>query len=191
MYYIPVCWAKGILYPQSTTTSRRQAQLTIHLPYNNPTGVFDRSKDWSATELSLVFRDNLQRLPIYENGKRVVGNEPENVKCTVGPNPIPTSPPVPKPSGAPTPPTPSVTPVPSGGACSAVWQQCGGKTWTGPTCCQAGSVCTVTNEWYSQCTPAPSSSPTTKPIPPPTPILVPTSPPIACQCLVCQQCEIS
>ncbi|KAK1966868.1 family 6 glycosyl hydrolase [Colletotrichum sublineola] len=48
-------------------------------------------------------------------------------------------------------------------ACASQWAQCGGQGWTGPTCCVAGSVCTVGNTFYSQCLPgsaAPSSSST-------------------------------
>ncbi|KAH6661528.1 exoglucanase-6A [Plectosphaerella plurivora] len=49
--------------------------------------------------------------------------------------------------------------------CATVWGQCGGNGWTGPTCCAAGSVCSVGNPWYSQCLPGtappPASSTTT------------------------------
>lgn len=31
------------------------------------------------------------------------------------------------------------------------WGQCGGKTYSGPTQCEAGSECIATSEWYSQC----------------------------------------
>ncbi|KFA80612.1 hypothetical protein S40288_10051 [Stachybotrys chartarum IBT 40288] len=41
---------------------------------------------------------------------------------------------------------------PTGGNCAAVWGQCGGQGWTGPTCCNQ-STCRVSNEWYSQCQP--------------------------------------
>jgi hypothetical protein len=49
-----------------------------------------------------------------------------------------------------------VTPVPSStggsdGTCAQLWQQCGGKRWTGPACCVSGSICKVYNPWYSQC----------------------------------------
>ncbi|KAF6760913.1 family 11 glycosyl hydrolase [Ephemerocybe angulata] len=43
-----------------------------------------------------------------------------------------------------------VLPTPTGN-CAAQWGQCGGQGFTGPTCCQSGT-CTVTNQWYSQCT---------------------------------------
>ncbi|KAK6337056.1 hypothetical protein TWF718_009842 [Orbilia javanica] len=36
-------------------------------------------------------------------------------------------------------------------ACSNLYEQCGGSGWTGPTCCNAGSVCKYSNDWYSQC----------------------------------------
>lgn len=35
--------------------------------------------------------------------------------------------------------------------CAALWGQCGGNTWTGTTCCQAGGVCKVGNEWWHYC----------------------------------------
>lgn len=39
----------------------------------------------------------------------------------------------------------------SGGEpCSALYDQCGGNEWSGPTCCAQGS-CQMQNEWYSQC----------------------------------------
>jgi hypothetical protein len=36
---------------------------------------------------------------------------------------------------------------------NADWAQCGGKEFTGATCCPAGSACAYTNEWWSQCAP--------------------------------------
>ncbi|KAL4268064.1 glycosyl hydrolase 3 family protein [Pleurotus pulmonarius] len=47
-----------------------------------------------------------------------------------------------------------------------VYQQCGGIGWTGGTTCASGSVCTVLNDYYSQCLPGtapPSSSSSTRP----------------------------
>jgi endoglucanase len=177
IWYVPVCWKKGLIYPQSTSTSRKQAQITIHLPYNNPSGTFDRSKDPSFQGLTSVFQDDLRNIPVYENGKLMVGNEPKGVKCGAkpssspsssptpspttkppSPTPVPTPPPTPpKPSPTPSPnppnpPTPTPSPTPST-TCSGLWQQCGGKTWTGPTCCVKRSTCQVTNEYYSQCVP--------------------------------------
>ncbi|KAK7038104.1 glucanase [Favolaschia claudopus] len=37
---------------------------------------------------------------------------------------------------------------------SPVWGQCGGQGWTGATTCASGSVCTVSNPYYSQCLPS-------------------------------------
>lgn len=50
-----------------------------------------------------------------------------------------------------------------------VWGQCGGEGWTGATVCASGSVCTVSNEYYSQCLPS-TSSPTSVPTSVPTSI---------------------
>ncbi|EPS43068.1 hypothetical protein H072_2953 [Dactylellina haptotyla CBS 200.50] len=48
--------------------------------------------------------------------------------------------------------TTSKTTTPGGntGSCAAIWGQCGGIGWTGPTCC-ASSTCTYSNPYYSQC----------------------------------------
>ncbi|KAK6530042.1 hypothetical protein TWF694_003416 [Orbilia ellipsospora] len=38
----------------------------------------------------------------------------------------------------------------SSGSCAAIYYQCGGIGWTGPTCCASGT-CTYGNDYYSQC----------------------------------------
>lgn len=48
------------------------------------------------------------------------------------------------------PPTSTVVPPPTGGTVPK-WGQCGGRGWTGPTQCVAGTTCTVGNPYYSQC----------------------------------------
>ncbi|KAL2203156.1 xylosidase/arabinosidase [Sarocladium strictum] len=45
------------------------------------------------------------------------------------------------------PPTSTVT---GGPACGKLYEQCGGDSWTGATCCAQGK-CTFSNQWYSQC----------------------------------------
>ncbi|KAJ3055554.1 hypothetical protein HK097_010162 [Rhizophlyctis rosea] len=40
----------------------------------------------------------------------------------------------------------------NGGQGSALYGQCGGQGWTGPTTCAQGT-CRVSNQWYSQCLP--------------------------------------
>ena len=37
--------------------------------------------------------------------------------------------------------------------CVALFQQCGGNGYSGPTCCQGTATCKVMNAFYSQCTP--------------------------------------
>ncbi|KAK6523582.1 hypothetical protein TWF281_001563 [Arthrobotrys megalospora] len=51
--------------------------------------------------------------------------------------------------------------VPSAAAQAAVWGQCGGSGWTGPTTCVSGSTCVYSNEWYSQCLPGGAATTTT------------------------------
>lgn len=43
----------------------------------------------------------------------------------------------------------------------AVYGQCGGIGYTGSTVCDSGSVCTYSNDWYSQCLPGGSGGTTT------------------------------
>ncbi|KAJ8518567.1 hypothetical protein ONZ45_g4390 [Pleurotus djamor] len=45
----------------------------------------------------------------------------------------------------------TVVPTPTGGATVPKWGQCGGQGYSGPTVCEAGSTCTFSNPWYSQC----------------------------------------
>ncbi|KAJ1567369.1 hypothetical protein HK096_010083, partial [Nowakowskiella sp. JEL0078] len=47
--------------------------------------------------------------------------------------------------------TTTTTAAGSGGNCAAKYAQCGGQTYSGPTCCASGSTCTYNNQWYSQC----------------------------------------
>ncbi|KAL2197729.1 glycosyl hydrolase family 61-domain-containing protein [Corynascus similis CBS 632.67] len=43
------------------------------------------------------------------------------------------------------------TPPPTNGNVQTKYGQCGGRDWSGPTACAAGSSCSVLNDWYSQC----------------------------------------
>lgn len=55
--------------------------------------------------------------------------------------------------GGSNPPTSQPTNPPTGGGGSgtaALWAQCGGEGYSGPTRCASGS-CKVSNQWYSQC----------------------------------------
>jgi cellulose 1,4-beta-cellobiosidase len=98
---------------------------------------------------------------------------------SVWPQPSPAPSPAPSPSPQPSP-APSPSPQPT--ACAQNWAQCGGRTWTGPTCCVQGA-CVVDNEWYSKCdpnaapAPAPVPAPTPAPVPSPTPAPVPSPTP--------------
>jgi cellulose 1,4-beta-cellobiosidase len=46
-------------------------------------------------------------------------------------------------------------------ACAASWGQCGGKEWTGATCCQSGNGCVKQNDYYFQCIPGAAATTTT------------------------------
>lgn len=47
--------------------------------------------------------------------------------------------------------TPSPTPARETGECVSLWGKCGGKGWSGPSCCVDGSYCHAQTEWYHQC----------------------------------------
>ena len=40
---------------------------------------------------------------------------------------------------------------PGNSNCASKWQQCGGKNFQGPTCCQSGLQCQYISDYYSQC----------------------------------------
>ncbi|KAJ7219766.1 hypothetical protein C8J57DRAFT_1537063 [Mycena rebaudengoi] len=48
----------------------------------------------------------------------------------------------------------------------AVWTQCGGVNWAGPTTCVSGTTCTFLNDFYSQCIPSAAAPTTTAPAAP-------------------------
>jgi hypothetical protein len=78
------------------------------------------------------------------------------------PSGYPTFPPfTPQPTAstpAPTSATPAPTPVPTQSGCVADWRQCGGVSFSGPTCCSIKtSFCSKQSDWYSQCLPAGSA----------------------------------
>jgi len=88
---------------------------------------------------------------------------------------------VPVPTAAPTTPEPTLqptvqptvsptsTPQPTStsDSCMQVWEQCGGQTWNGATCCEASLSCVVQDQWYSQCKPSETSEPEPNPEPEP------------------------
>ena len=45
----------------------------------------------------------------------------------------------------------SPTPTEDLSHCALKYEQCGGKNFNGPTCCQSGSKCVPLNDYYSQC----------------------------------------
>jgi cellulose 1,4-beta-cellobiosidase len=46
-------------------------------------------------------------------------------------------------------------------ACAGAWGQCGGKDWTGATCCSSGNGCVKQNDYYFQCIPGAAATTTT------------------------------
>eukprot|EP00928_Gymnodinium_smaydae_P046865 TRINITY_DN31243_c0_g1_i1.p1 TRINITY_DN31243_c0_g1~~TRINITY_DN31243_c0_g1_i1.p1 ORF type:complete len:1186 (-),score=176.85 TRINITY_DN31243_c0_g1_i1:366-3452(-) len=83
---------------------------------------------------------------------------PTAAPTAVEPTAVPTATPTAaEPTVAPT--QAGVTPAPTPDAqCSALWAQCGGQGWSGPTCCDERLTCSVISIWYSQCIPEDSPS---------------------------------
>ncbi|ODV63994.1 glycoside hydrolase family 45 protein [Ascoidea rubescens DSM 1968] len=46
----------------------------------------------------------------------------------------------------------TTNPVFDDSECAALWGQCGGRSWNGPTCCQDSYPCQSVNDYYYQCT---------------------------------------
>ena len=59
------------------------------------------------------------------------------------------------PPSPPAPPFPPPSPPPP--LCAKAWAQCGGKGYSGPTCCATGFTCVKSNDYFSECTPSASS----------------------------------
>ncbi len=136
MYYVEVVYPKGLLYPQSTTTSMKQTQITLRLNYDSTSTTWNSADDWSAQGVG-ASEQGMNNVPVYEemNGALVWrwGQEPPAaVYCPVA---------------APTP-----SPAPS---CSNVaYGTCGGIGYSGPICCPLHYSCVYGNAYYSQCVPS-------------------------------------
>ena len=77
---------------------------------------------------------------------------------TLAPSHAPVDPPTHAPTDAP---IAHPTNAPVAAAPVAAWGQCGGQQYHGSTECVAGYACVYKNPWYSQCKPAPASTPAT------------------------------
>ncbi|KAM3497791.1 hypothetical protein MY11210_009695 [Beauveria gryllotalpidicola] len=99
---------------------------------------FGHEKDIATSSGSQPAQDGLQTPDAQE---QQVGHEKPN-------NPDPNSAPTPAPT-----PNADLT-LDNDSRVAAIWTQCGGRTWTGPTACAEGLVCKKFGDWYSQCKPA-------------------------------------
>lgn len=144
------CFRKNILY----NTADRQKNIVTHMSTSEYVTQVKIPEDITCDRCTLSWfwhgaphlEDNIF-VNCVDISIRGNGQTPNPL-----PTPYPTSPPSPTPS-----PTvaPSPTPVPSG-PCAGLWEMCGGKEWSGPTCCQQGLECKYNNEWHSGCSPAAS-----------------------------------
>jgi len=99
-----------------------------------------------------VYGDRLQGIWGHGIGHVVPTNETEALQWF---DILPGRSPSPPPTTTSLPTGTSITTKPTatggGGNCATKWGQCGGREWSGATCCESGSTCKILNEWYSQC----------------------------------------
>lgn len=86
VYYIEVKYVRGLIYPQSTTTSNKQTQLTMRLAYDSSPTTWNSDWDWwrdntRATRVNTISEVDMLHVPIYEvdaAGTRILkwGSEP-------------------------------------------------------------------------------------------------------------------
>jgi hypothetical protein len=72
---------------------------------------------------------------------------------TPSPTRAPTRTPTRTPTASTTTNAPTKSPTQGSSGCRQVWQQCGGQSYTGSTCCTTGNKCQFYNNWWSQCVP--------------------------------------
>lgn len=130
-------WKDGWYFPQ-----------TVSLPETVAAGRITLRWLWKCKFTDEIFASCID-VNVLASGSSTPPNPPDPV-----PTPAPiSSPPTPQPNPTPAPSNPTPAPVngPVGDQCSAKYEQCGGKDWTGPTCCKTGLQCFAHNEHYAQC----------------------------------------
>jgi len=89
-----------------------------------------------------------------EIGSTYTGTAPATTSKTspkTSPQTSPKTSPKTSPQTSPKSPSPSPSPSPLPSNCRQKYLQCGGQSYTGITCCVAGSTCQYASIWYSQC----------------------------------------
>ncbi|HEY1013980.1 MAG TPA: glycoside hydrolase family 9 protein [Herpetosiphonaceae bacterium] len=124
IYYVEISFSGVNIYPGGQSESRKEVQFRISLPTNTNAAEWSNANDWSFSGLGGADRVKTRRIPVYDNGAKVFGDEPGGTPPTptntptTGPTSTPTNTPTTGPTNTPAPPTstpttgPTSTPVP-------------------------------------------------------------------------------
>ncbi len=107
IYYVEISFSGINVYPGGQSESRKEVQFRISLPTTTNTADWSSANDWSFSGLNSTDRLKTRRIPVYDNGVKVYGDEP-------GSNPVtPTLTPTSGPTATVAPPTATATPRPT------------------------------------------------------------------------------
>ncbi|KAH8553780.1 EndoEXOCELLULASE [Umbelopsis sp. PMI_123] len=166
VYYMNISCAGDAIYPGGQQYFQQQIQVRII-----SSGTWDPTNDWSYQGLT-TSNQRVTNIPLFEGSTVVYGNMPNSTTTTTStPTTTTTTTTSTTTSSTTTAPTTTATTTTttttkttttktstsattttsSSASCATHWGQCGGTGWTGPTCCESGYTCTVSNAYYSQC----------------------------------------
>ncbi|KAH9158257.1 hypothetical protein LEN26_003101 [Aphanomyces euteiches] len=153
-------WCDGNLAFQDDNCSRNLPSGDMKVDASKCRGAKQLTIYWLALQ-SPAWQIYINCVPLSGGGAPSPPSSGPSPSPTTRPSPSPSSSSKPSTSKPPTnpsskPPTPS-TSGPSQGGDVAVYQQCGGSSYNGPTQCQSGLTCKSWSQWYSQCIPQDSA----------------------------------
>jgi hypothetical protein len=113
IYYVEISFSGINVYPGGQSESRKEVQFRISLPTNTNNPDWNNANDWSFSGLNSTDRVKTRRIPVYDNGVKVFGDEPGSNPVTATPPPTsgPTN--TPGPTATVAPPTATATPRPT------------------------------------------------------------------------------
>ncbi len=114
IYYVEVSFNGVNVYPGGQSESRKEVQFRISLPTNTNNPDWSNANDWSFAGLNSADRVKTTRIPVYDSGVKVYGDEPGSNPVTATPTTPPTNTPTTGPTSTPTrTPTPGPTSTPT------------------------------------------------------------------------------
>ncbi|KAJ3039999.1 hypothetical protein HDV00_011554 [Rhizophlyctis rosea] len=124
-----ITWTAPTLTGSAATTTTATTTTTTTRTTTTTTTTRSTTTTGGSSDICTVYADSPETVTVTAPG--------QTITVTVDSN---------------TPPPATTTTVPpSTGTCAAKYGQCGGQGFNGPTCCQSGSTCKASNQYYSQC----------------------------------------